>query len=374
MPFEARKFIFTVSLCAMLAVNPVLATAPKSDNSDLGTPHQVYVESDLEGGTLPKVEGYATSGIASVSYVNRMVDAAGNAADAAEQHAAAAGAYAISAAKSADAAKGALKDKVDVDQTETNKFKAMVTNGFGTVYPGYISESMLGNRVVGYDAIKVTNPTGDSGTFSGFLFSSGSSDGSDVSLIWQDKIGGYFIDSEAITSDHIAADSITSGHIAADSITSGHIAAESITSGHMARNSINSSHITPGGASRGMVLKVRDSGDAAWGQIDTNSIENGAVKSSHIQSGAINGYHISGGTINGDHITGGSITTSHIATSGTSIGMVLKVNDSGDASWGQIGTDSIENGAVTINKTSGVVGMVPIGSATATTYGQFWIE
>ncbi len=276
MPFEARKFIFTVSLCAMLAVNPVLATAPKSDNSDLGTDHQVYVERTVEGGTLPKVEGYATSGIASVSYVNRMVDAAGNAADAAEQHAAAAGAYAISAAESADAAKGALKDKVDVEQTATNKFKAMVTDEDGTVYPGYISADMLGDYAVGYNKINATGPGGVTGMFSGFLLAAGANGSGDVRLIWQDKINGNFIDI---------------------------------------------------------------------------------------------------GAIDGAHITGGAITSRHISTSGaSSSGMVLQVGNSHNAFWGQIGTDSIENGAVTIDKTSGVVGMVPIGSATATTYGQFWIE
>ena len=80
-------------------------------------------------------------GIASVSYVNRMVNAAGNAADKAEQHAA--GAYAISAAESATETHKVLGDKVDVAQGTDNANKAMATDKAGTVYPGYITADTI---------------------------------------------------------------------------------------------------------------------------------------------------------------------------------------------------------------------------------------
>ncbi len=143
---DTKKFTLFISLCAVFAVNPVLANAPNSD-SDLGTDHNVYVEHTEANGTLPKVEGYATNGIASVSYVNRMVDAAGNAADAAEKHAAAAGAYAISAAGSADEAKGALSDKLDKALGASNANKVMITDTSGKVVPVVITSAGSGNLV-----------------------------------------------------------------------------------------------------------------------------------------------------------------------------------------------------------------------------------
>ena len=36
--------------------------------------------------------------------------------------------------------------------------------------------------------------------------------------------------------------------------------------------------------------------------------------------------------------------------------------------------DKIVDGAVTIEKTDGVVGVVPVGSVNATIYANFWIE
>ena len=156
MPLEARKFIFTVSLCAMLAVNPVLADKVENP-ADLGTSHDVYVESTID---------MAESGIAGVQYVNRMVGVAGAAAQKAEDHAASAGGSAFNAATSAanaqtaadnaaddaaaaaasaKAANEALSTKVDKAQGADKKNLAMVTDDKGSVYPGYISAGMITN-------------------------------------------------------------------------------------------------------------------------------------------------------------------------------------------------------------------------------------
>ena len=158
MPYDVKRFIFSVSLCAMLAANPVLATAPTNDE-DLGTTHDVYVESTLN---------QATNGIAGVSYVNRMVNAAGNAADAAEAHAAAAGAHALSAAQSADEAHKVLADKVNIDQGADDKNKVMVTDDKGTVYPGYITNDMIQPSTIGADKLNISG--GITGTKQALLF------------------------------------------------------------------------------------------------------------------------------------------------------------------------------------------------------------
>ena len=218
MPYDVKRFIFSVSLCAMLAANPVLATAPTNDE-DLGTTHEVYTELSENA-----------NGIAGVSYVNRMVNAAGNAADAAEAHAAAAGAHALSAAQSADEAHRTLSNKLD-----------------------------------------------KSGWSTGVLFADGSG------LVGAGKLDGKYIQSRSIPWDRML-------------------------------------------------------GPMSWSMM----------------SGQASASIISGGLENA--------------------GLVLTVAATGFAEWGQVGTAGIAPGAVTIDKTDGVVGMVPVGSADATTYGQFWIE
>ncbi|MBO5662948.1 MAG: hypothetical protein J6S12_03780, partial [Alphaproteobacteria bacterium] len=93
----------------------------------------------------------SANGIASVSYVNRMVNAAGNAAELAEGHAAAAGAHALSAAQSADEAHKVLADKVSIDQGADDKNKVMVTDDAGSVYAGYVAPGMIANGAVTID-------------------------------------------------------------------------------------------------------------------------------------------------------------------------------------------------------------------------------
>ena len=249
MPYDVKRFIFSVSLCAMLAANPVLATAPTNDE-DLGTTHDVYVESTLN---------QATNGIAGVSYVNRMVNAAGNAADAAEAHAAAAGAHALSAAQSADEAHKVLADKVSIDQGEVNKNKVMVTNASGYVAPGYITNDM-------------------------------------------------------INSDEVSA---------------------------------------------GQPLVSR-TGGAYWGAISEGGISDNAVTASKIRDRSVSFKKLS--------------YDNAYASGRLSDGIPLTTDGETGLSLSQISSVGIANGAVTIEKTAGVVGMVPVGAEGATTYGSFWIE
>ncbi len=284
MPYDVKRFIFSVSLCAMLAANPVLATAPTNDE-ELGTTHDVYVESTLN---------QATNGIAGVSYVNRMVNAAGNAADAAEGHAAAAGAHALSAAQSADEAHKVLADKVNIDQGASNM--AMVTDDKGTVYPGYITNDMIDDNAVTFEkfgAEKYQQPKNNAG-----------SDG--VVLTW------------------------------------------SITG---------------------------DNNMFGWRKINNAFIDDGAVTSDKIDNGAVTKDKIADGAVTRDKITAAAWSDSSGYVLDAAVGSVLTVsNKDGSVSWEKVKTAGIANGAVTIDKTAGVVGMVPVGSADATTYGQFWIE
>ena len=127
------KFVFAVSLVAMLAVGSAWANTP-GDNEKVDKVHDVYTDQSPTTG----------AGIAGVSYVNKAVNKAGASARAAEDHAAAAGASALAAqksaddaAKSADEANTALAGKQDKLTTTNIKGSGSVTvaisNGVITV-------------------------------------------------------------------------------------------------------------------------------------------------------------------------------------------------------------------------------------------------
>ena len=179
-----KKFVITVSLCAILAANPVLAvTNPVEAKAAAksGKPGEVStVYSDWAG--------RAESGIAGVSYVNSAVDVAGNAAQWAENHAAAAAQSAKSAADSAAQA----ASKVSIDQGADNKYKAMVTNEKGLVYPGYIDTDMIADGGL----IDVTDSP-----YSGFV-------------LWSDHDGNVSwktADSEVLADGAVGADKLSAG-------------------------------------------------------------------------------------------------------------------------------------------------------------------
>ena len=274
MPYDVKRFIFSVSLCAMLAVNPVLATTPTNDE-DLGTTHDVYVESTLN---------QATNGIAGVSYVNRMVNAAGNAADAAEAHAAAAGAHALSAAQSADEAHKVLADKVNIDQGASNM--AMVTDDKGTVYPGYITNDMIATA-----ENEIGKPL----------------------LSWSGRARWFQVGSAGIADGAVTSDKLD-----------------------LRRHIVEA----------GMPLVVE------W-KNNTTGMTYGA------------GTILPSGIVSADENGMALVSQKHVDSSGRA---------SYVTEWGQVSSVGIANGAVTIEKTAGVVGMVPVGGEGATTYGSFWIE
>lgn len=139
-----QRFIFAVSLFAILAVGNVWADTASGDA--VKTVHDVYEDLDTD-----------ETGIAGVSYVNKMVNAAGAAAQDAENHAASAGASALSAAAAASAAQTAADnaqttaDKVSnkFDNTSTVKNAIVTTDANGKVAPVAISDTGTGTYVTG---------------------------------------------------------------------------------------------------------------------------------------------------------------------------------------------------------------------------------
>lgn len=133
--------IFVASLVAVLAVGNAWADTPAGTGTDtVDKAHTVYTAT-----------GDATSGIAGVTYVNRMVNAAGNAAQKAEDHAAAAGAYAIqaeNAAKAAQTTANNVANKVSIAQGDTNKNKAVITDASGDITTGQIKTDMIEDGAV----------------------------------------------------------------------------------------------------------------------------------------------------------------------------------------------------------------------------------
>ncbi|MBO5739863.1 MAG: hypothetical protein J6R52_02240, partial [Alphaproteobacteria bacterium] len=340
MPLEARKFIFTVSLCAMLAANPVLATAPTNDE-DLGTTHDVYVESTLN---------QATNGIAGVSYVNRMVNAAGNAADAAEAHAAAAGAHALSAAQSADEAHKVLADKVNIDQGVSNK--AMVTDDKGTIYPGYITNDMIKPSTIGPDKLNI------SGVMSGR-----------EALLFARRNSSYD----------------SSGHLITGAIVLDYMQTD--VSGVLISNSNGFEVLSSEDKS---VFVGRSSGDMSFMPAVDNAVLYSSKEGFAWASASDDGQFMqtvqdSNGNLS---FTFGGVPLKSIETPIVMTGVGLLMANSGVLSVdeynpytdtentvltrmpdGTIGWQKVET-----QNTDGVVGMVPVGSADATTFSQMWIE
>ncbi len=121
------KFVFAVSLVAMLAVGSAWANTP-GKNESVDTAHTVYTD---QSPTSTEVEG--GTAIAGVTYVNRAVNKAGASATAAEAHAAAAGASALAAQKSADEAASSAKKANEALADKQDKLTTTNIKGSGSV-------------------------------------------------------------------------------------------------------------------------------------------------------------------------------------------------------------------------------------------------
>lgn len=154
------KFVFAVSLVAMLAVSSAWANDPADTSSTtdtVATEHTVYEDQTPING----------AGIAGVSYVNKAVNKAGASAQAAEAHAAAAGQSALDAAdsaaeaaSSAQSANNALANKQDKSTAVTHTASTAV--GSATV-PVYVNSSGVATAITSYsgNAASATKATQD---------------------------------------------------------------------------------------------------------------------------------------------------------------------------------------------------------------------
>lgn len=182
------RFVFTASLIAMFAVNPAWAevlaqkdlhgsevdipapTIVPDSAAEVVKEHEVMKKAMNASGepvlTLSdlNINNYSTSGIAGVTYVNRMVGIAGGAAQEAESHASVAGTYAVSAYNSAKAANDALSDKQDTlvpdenikgsgSVTVTKDGNVITVSGTDTTYTAGENVTITGDN----NAINVAN-------------------------------------------------------------------------------------------------------------------------------------------------------------------------------------------------------------------------
>lgn len=170
------KLFLSVSVIAMFAVGSAWATDPKntSDTNDtVATSHSadIYPSALRPITTAEDIAGavsqFKDSGIAGVTYVNRMVGVAGGAAQKAEEHAAAAGASAIDAQtaagkakESADAATSALANKQD-KATAVKVTESGTAVGSATV-PVYVDSTGLVKVITSYSGKAASATEADS--------------------------------------------------------------------------------------------------------------------------------------------------------------------------------------------------------------------
>ena len=327
----------------MLAVNPVLAVT-----------NPVEAKAGAFSGEVGKVgtvysdwAGRADSGIAGVRYVNSAVDVAGNAAQWAENHAAAAAQSAQAAATSAAQA----ANKVAIAQGEDNKNKAMVTNDKGEVYAGYITSGMISSS--GGRGVLISNASGvvEWGLVKPFIIDSSGGNGvlvsnADGGAEWGEVSSEYVRFSGALVTGLEGIVVYDGERLAKVAGGTGLFAGWAGGSGIQAGFTTDAEKVfrTGVGISGSNVLTYDAKGEMVWGKILPEAVS---------YDGDAPGVLVLNGSGTGEVVTGT-----------TGAGAVLVQGSSGYIKWDKIGPES----------TAGIVGMVPVGSATATEYGQLWIE
>ena len=364
-----EKFVFTVSLCAMLAVNPVLAvTNPVEAKAAAksGTPGVVStVYSDWAG--------RATSGIAGVSYVNSAVDAAGNAAQWAENHAAVAAQNAASAAKSASDAADSASDAEKVLQKAVLRPDDVVEKGepVGSVtLPVYVKADGTVATITSYQGKAATAGTADK--------AKADINGAQIDTTYE-KL------SNKVTT--LSATSTDTQYPSAKAVYT-ELGKKQAALGYAAENAGNKVTALSATSTNTQYPGAKLVYDELAKKVDKDQgVDNKNLAMVTNNAGSVYAGYVAPSMI----ADGGKIDNSNINSYS---GFVLWSDRDGNVSWktvddkvlalgsvtehriaiGAVTTNKIANGAVTIDKTAGVVGMVPVGSADATTYSQMWIE
>ena len=292
-----------------------------------------------------------------------------------------------------------VDDKVDVAQGSTNANKIMITNASGGVAPVAITNSGNGSLVTGvsiadgkltvtkaYSLPTVNNATltiqknGTTvGTFTanssanktiditvptGALASKSTITNADVAdnaAIAQSKISGLTDALGGKQATLTTTNVVSSG--TGDVVTAVTAANGTVTvtkgktlGGLATKSAVGSSEITDGAVALA---------DLASNSVNSAKIVDASIATADIADGAVTSAKIVDGTVATADIADGAVTTAKIAASAVTS---AKIAD------GAVATADIAAGAVTAAKTSGVIGSIPSGSATSTTYATIWVE
>ena len=382
-----KKFVFAVSLVAMMAVSNAWATDPASTPSTsdtVGTAHSVFT-------AYTPTEAGSKAGIAGVTYVNRAVNSAGNAAIAAENHAAASGAYAIdaktaaqqanTAAAAAQAAANAAQATASEGVTKANAAqqtadsKVSIAQGTTNAGKGLVVDATSGN-------LTLTDVATQAELNAVSSVANAAQTAGQVSSAISTAIGNLDGNAETTgTNDgkYVTAVTQTNGKIT-PSVVAFDTDMSSTSTNAVQNKVVNTALGTKENVSNKVTGDTYTSGDATKypSILTAEAIANTAVAAtkSGLESltarvaaneGVIDtlGTLAYKDTVTSALITDGAVATVDIAGSAVT---TAKIADS------NVTTDKIASGAVTAGKTSGVIGKIPSGSATASTYADIWVE
>lgn len=272
-----------------------------------------------------------------------------------------------------------VDDKVDVAQGSTNANKIMITNASGSVSPVAITNSGNGSLVTGVSIadgkLTVTKglslPTVNNATLTI------QKNGTTVDTFTANSSANKTINITVPTGALASKSTITNADVAdnaaiAQSKISGLTTALSEKQATLTTTNVVSSGtgnvVTAVTAANGTVTVTKGTtlgGLATKSAVGSSEITDGAVALADLASNSVNSAKIVDASIATADIADGAVTTAKIAASAVTS---AKIAD------GAVATADIAAGAVTAAKTSGVIGSIPSGSATSTTYATIWVE
>lgn len=361
-----KKFVFAVSLVAMMAVSNAWATdlASTSSTTDtVETAHSVFT-------AYTPTEAGSKAGIAGVTYVNRAVNSAGNAAIAAENHAAASGAYAIDAKSAAEQASSAAAAAAAAAKVAQETASDGVTKA------------------------KAAQQTADKNTaaISGMVLASVGADGSYIKTVAQAD-GNVTAAAEAAdtTPTQNSKKMVTSGGVyTALSNKLDKTGTAPKATADASGNVITSTYATKTELTSGLATKQNNlTIDSAMSSTSTNPVQNKVVNTALGTKENVSNKETGDTYTSGDTTKYPSIKTAeaiaNTAVSATKSGLEslterVAANEGVIDTLGTLAYEDtvtsalITDGAVTAVKTSGVIGKIPSGSATASTYADIWVE
>ena len=120
-----------------------------------------------------------------------------------------------------------------------------------------------------------------------------------------------------------------------------------------------------GSSAASKAVITNSSGTITTGTIATGMITDSAVTSAKLAANAVTSAKISDGAVALADLASNSVNSSKIVDASVA---------TADLAGSSVTTAKIADAAVTPAKTSGVIGSIPSGSATSTTYATIWVE